>query len=391
MDKDTAKNIISAFDKNTYWKFVLQLLKSGYGEDYIKTVPDSYLIKNLYINSPVYYNHFYTFDFFPYRVFLSLKNINISTPSVTKQILQILGNIESSFMLGDIYFINNITIGEKDDYEQYIFPQIEKITKKILHPDQEFGFGNISTFLNNKPETTIAVLNDFFSDPTGISISLNDQGFRINEFISQNTCESGVTLSSKSLLNTVSSHSHKTSILQEFENVLNSNKEHIIEEFISEHFHDVFGTKYDKIETQLWLRFPEFDSNDSNRRLDIFLRNSISNDWELFEIKRELDIITNYRNSPTFKSVVYKSIEQLRNYASILNQEAVKKKLKKEGIEYFYPELHLVIGKKTNDITLKNWRKLISDNSKDVKLITYDTLMSEMKNRLNYLSIYQNK
>lgn len=381
MKIEFAKNIIASFDKSTFHEFVITLLKKGCGEDYIKTVPYSPLIKSLYINSPVYYNHFFVFDFLPYEVFKSLKTINIITDSIREQIKQIPISLERGFMLGDIYFINNLYGHVLEEYQEYITPQLEIASKPLLNPNQEFGFGNIDTFFNNETDLTIEVLENFLLCPNGFSISINRDGFNISEYINQNISSVGVTNISKSPLSYVAQIKSQNELLTEFQEVLNSFNETKLERFIKQHYKEVFGEKYERIETQLWLRFPEFDSNNSNRRLDVLLKNTISGDWDIFELKKDLNITTTYRGTDVFKSVVYKSIDQLRNYSQVLNQAQVMEYLKREGIEIFSPELHLVIGYKPNNIAQANWRKLISQNSKDIKLISYDSLLNEMRVR----------
>lgn len=102
-----------------------------------------------------------------------------------------------------------------------------------------------------------------------------------------------------------------------------------------------FGDKYDRIESQLWLRFPEVDAGRRERRIDLLLRNSIKNDWELFEIKRPIRLTKTYRDMRVLKSEVSYAIQQARNYGEILRQDKVKKHFASEGIEYCEPVLNL--------------------------------------------------
>lgn len=49
-----------------------------------------------------------------------------------------------------------------------------------------------------------------------------------------------------------------------------------------------------------------------------------------------------------FVSAVYESITQVRNYKRLLEQDKVKRALADEGIEYYKPEINLIIGKKSS-------------------------------------------
>ena len=112
----------------------------------------------------------------------------------------------------------------------------------------------------------------------------------------------------------------------------------------------------------------------------MFLRNSVVNDWELFEIKRVIDLSKTYRDAPVISKEVSYAIQQIKNYARILSQDSVKRYFAQQGIEYYEPTLNMVVGR-TPQIPHEQWRWLIS-NQKEVKILTFDNLLSEMKLRL---------
>lgn len=137
--------------------------------------------------------------------------------------------------------------------------------------------------------------------------------------------------------------------------------------------------KYDKIETQIWLKFPELDINNKNRRLDVFLRNAITHDWELMELKKaDIKLTKTVRDIPVFVNAVHEGIQQIRNYKRILNQDNVKKIFASQGIEYYEPEYRLVIGRNP-DIPLEQWRHLKKSNENGLKIITYDEIIDSLK------------
>jgi hypothetical protein len=173
----------------------------------------------------------------------------------------------------------------------------------------------------------------------------------------------------------------KENLLAEFESLINNEtRESDLEGFIVAHYQDIFGSKYDQIETQLWLRFPELDISGRDRRLDIFLRNSVINDWELFEVKRVFDLSGTYRDAPVLAKEITYAIQQIKNYSRTLSQDVVKRHFAKQGIEYYEPTLNIVVGR-TPQISPEQWRWLVT-NDRDVNILTYDNLLNEMKLRV---------
>lgn len=80
-------------------------------------------------------------------------------------------------------------------------------------------------------------------------------------------------------------------------------------------------------------------------------------------------------------NAVNDAITQLKNYQRVLNQDIVRKKLKTVGIEYYHPQINLVIGKRPN-LPTNQWRWLLSQYQ-DLNIFTYDDLFREAKLRLN--------
>jgi len=96
------------------------------------------------------------------------------------------------------------------------------------------------------------------------------------------------------------------------------------------------------------------EKDKKGRRPDIFLRNSIKGDWELIELKRPIKIVSLYRSLPVFSKEVSNAIQQVRYYEKLLKQEKVRREFSKEGIEYFEPELRIVIGRRPQ-ISQQDW------------------------------------
>lgn len=153
-----------------------------------------------------------------------------------------------------------------------------------------------------------------------------------------------------------------------------------LEAFLSAHYRHVFGFRYDRIETQLWLRFPELDIGGRERRLDLFLRDSIQEDWEIVELKRPIELVSSSDDIPTLRSEFHRAVAQLRAYQRLLGQDAVRRRLAAAGFEYFQPAARLVIGRRPR-IPLEQWRYLRNQVGTDLTFDTYDDLLAELRLR----------
>lgn len=114
------------------------------------------------------------------------------------------------------------------------------------------------------------------------------------------------------------------------------------------------------------------------------MRNSVTYDWELYELKRpSVKLTKTVRDVPMFTSEVHAAISQVKNYKRLLSQDSVRRQFEKEGIEYFEPEIHLVIGRHP-DITNEQWRRIVADESA-LKILSYGNLYKSAENRLKAL------
>lgn len=402
MEISTAENILSKMDKETFWRFSNKLFKPNYTE--FQEIEDLHIpaSRGLEVTGIGHcYQFVYLLDYFPQQIFTELNKVQISTKEIEKSLKLLDEKIAHDFdsypknstpwslaTLEWIYLISNIKGIKNDDYEQYILSQYEKSFEAVFS-NTPLAFGNINTYIDQQSDVVLKELEEFlFNSPDGIVFEITKDSISVNEFYLQDIIESGVTRQTLMPLQSILRINKQKNKIKEFEEVINNGTEKIIEEFIKDNFKFVFGNNYDRIETQIWLKFPHLDINHKNRFMDIFLRNAITDDWEIFELKKGSKITTHYRDLDVFVSEVYKSIEQVRNYADILNQEEVKKKLAFDGIEYCEPKLNLVIGR-TPKINQKSFRRLIERNSKEVKIITYDILLKEMNYRVeDYIDFF---
>jgi hypothetical protein len=405
-DIELARTVIAQLNRESFWDFTKKMFVE-HDEEVSATSSKRYepansppgrfeSINNLelpsfrkeFMNGLEFFEFLYLYDFLPYQIFRNLKKVRIDAKPF-RRCLEAVRQAPRR-MSGDwsvelltIYVLSNFYGRVQAKYEEYIFPQYASVYDEVI-TGPRLGFGNISTFLDRVPEAAMATFRDFvLKRPDGISIQINHGGVAVNEYFQQEVYDA---VSKRTLtpfeVGLMLRRSEQEGILTEFGAVLETYNEQKIEEFLRDNFRFIFGNQYGQIRTQILLKHPHLDPKFKDRRLDIFLQNTSTNDWDLFEIKRDLEITTNYRDVETFTAAVYKGIEQVRNYGRLLAQDEVRKALEREGMEYFSPTLHLVIGRDTR-IDHRSFRTLIHDNSRDVRVITYDKLMHDMESRLS--------
>jgi hypothetical protein len=287
--------------------------------------------------------------------------------------------------LQSLAFITNLVDIEKPVYEEEIIPAYAQIARKTGLKKPHILVGSYDSFIELNPSGTDQAIGNFIADNhDGIRIALTPAEVNVERFVSERNLAGGVLRNTQNPYEPVFAirRGQKEEALAEFERLIQKDtSESELEKFIVAHYKGIFGTKYDRVETQLWLHFPEMDIAGSKRRLDVFLRNSIINDWELFEIKRVKDLTSTYRDAPVLAREVIYALQQLRNYARTLAQDSVRRYFAQQGIEYYQPSLNLIVGR-TPQIPHLQWRWLLSTHEHGVKILTFDNLLAEMKMRL---------
>lgn len=289
-------------------------------------------------------------------------------------------------------FVSNISGLDKQIYFDNLIPRLSKLVRTSEY-FTEVGIGTYDSFLDRVPaKTEMTLRNILLNIQQEVSLHSTDGVIQVEGHLSEGLLRSGVLKNSLSPCDSVitSVFRSKTEIFSEFENLLNKNvRERELEAFLTKYYKDIFGPRYEQIEAQVWLRFPELDIDGKNRRFDIFLRNAVEKDWELIELKKPKRIISNYRDIPVISAEILGAIAQLRNYEKILQQQKVKDKLHSEGIEYFEPQLRLVLGGKP-DISTAQWRRIKSENENGLKIATTEEMLNEMRYRLSdYFSVIE--
>jgi len=405
MNEQLVKQIISTLDRNAFSMFIYELWKlKDYSNDlkFQKTkLIGSHTYEQHYwekLSNPGIYEHQgynLIIPFFqPIELFENITDKSVSDFDLIKRLKNYKSRItrrasswqywtDGQYHMSLISFATNFEGIDKDFYFESIIPKFQQLINE-LDIEAETAVGSCDSFFELDPENTIKAFNNLIDkNKNQISISISGDNLEYNSFNQDKYLTSGLLKNSKNPYEPIFIDKGvcKSEIVKEFEFLINKNtSEAILEKFLKTNYKEVFGEHFDRIETQLWLRFPELDISNKNRRLDIFLRNSIERDWELFELKNIKKLTRTYRDIPTFTSEIHNAIQQVRAYEKLLSQEKVKEKFAKEGIEYFYPEIRLVVGNRP-DISDEQWRFLKSTNENKLKIITFDELLESMKLR----------
>jgi hypothetical protein len=399
------RNIITSLNKPTFLKFIYDLWSFDDSTNEFETIRTYHLPEignNIFEHHTTRYTtkekilidkQIYSFIipfFYPLELFNSINIINESQLlQYLKKYKQIVNKREISwfyptdgeYYIPNIAFVSNYSSTNRDIYFDTIIPLFQKLIDKI-ELNAQAAVGTIDSFLEMGGNATNRVFSQFMEKyKSGIVISF-DHGINANNFISEKYLTRGVLKNSLYPCEPIFQIVNKSDHIKEFEQLINQNpNEAKLEAFLKKYFKDFFW-EYDRIETQVWLKFPDLDMGRKNRRLDIFLRNAISHDWELFELKKTIQLTHTHRDIPVFVNAVYLGIEQMWNYKQILNQDKVRKSFALQGIEYYEPEYHLVIGRNP-DIPINQWRSLKKSHETDLKIITYDDILNEMRERFN--------
>lgn len=182
-------------------------------------------------------------------------------------------------MMPNIKFVTNYSNLPKSFYSDILFPHFERIIKD-LDIEAEVYLGSCDSFIELNPEGTRQAFEKLiYKSNKDIAINISKERISVDHFETEKYLVSGVLKNSKTPCEPVyiDIEKEKSPIIDEFEYLLNSNaKESELESFIKKYYRQIFGKHYDRIETQLWLRFPNIDISSKNRRLDVFLRNRLS-------------------------------------------------------------------------------------------------------------------
>jgi hypothetical protein len=285
--------------------------------------------------------------------------------------------------LRSLAILTNLAGLDKDYYQSRLIPRYSDLARIQGLFVSSLLVGSYDSFIDLDADKTYKSFRNFLnSNSDGITILLNESTAHISRF-GYETSLDGVLENSRRPLEPVfvDLQHRQERILSEFQSLIHSETpEDALEEFLAEHFQDIFGSNYDQIETQVWLRFPDLDIANKDRRMDIFLRDGVINDWAIFEIKRVIPLTRSYRDIPVITSEITYAVQQVKNYSRILGQDTVKRRFAAQGIDYFEPTLNLVVGK-TPQIPHGQWRWLVSSYERDVKIITFDNLLEQMKRR----------
>ncbi len=244
--------------------------------------------------------------------------------------------------------------------------------------------GSFDSYFETNREKAIASLENLLNRPSGISIVNLAGELKLESFVD----EAPEFFTFKNKLGSIDpvrmvGSNHNQELVREFEYLISGKpKELELEKFLKRHYQDLFGEEYDRVETQIWLPFPELEVFGMDRRPDLFLRNSIRNDWELVELKLPQEkVVKRSGTTPDISSKVNNGITQLKNYERLLQSKEVRKHLEQRGIEVHEPQLRLVIGRRPS-MEVGEWHYLRKTvENRGLIFDTYDDLLNRLKVR----------
>ena len=168
-------------------------------------------------------------------------------------------------------------------------------------------------------------------------------------------------------------------VLDEFEEILNSAKTHEldIQRFLERNPEILKSLGYTECRPQVILREP----GKSDLRPDFLLHKPGNSGFDILDLKLPSAIIARQHPYPRMSHDITKAIGQLRAYRNyFLNPSNKDRFIREHGIEYFEPKLIVAIGRRLqySDLSI---REEIQQQSRDVRVMTYDELAAYAKTR----------
>jgi antiviral defense system Shedu protein SduA len=405
LDTSLLKTQISRLSRHTFASFVTELFSTDGNEEghegffNLPEAGEDVFYQPLLDSYGGSIHRVYLLHFPPLDLFHPSLALTMNDPVLVRQLVKVRNlykgrvgqwGMISPFLREDnalkaVGFVTNLVGIEQRVYQEMLIPAYQRLKRFCGMKKTPLVVGSCDSFIDLVPEKTERVFQEFIRKQSdGLAIAVSANGAHVAEFNHERWMTGGVLSPTAGPYEPVfvSSGIRHRAVLNEFESLLREDTlEAKLEEFLVTNYKDVFGNRYDRVETQLWLRFPDLDITDHNRRLDVFLRNSIDNDWELFEVKRPVAVSGTYRDVPVIAKEVTNAIQQVKNYGRILAQDKAKKYFANQGIEYYEPRLNVVIGR-TPQIPHDQWRWLKTSNEDRVRIVTFDDLMRELKGRI---------
>lgn len=342
----------------------------------------------------------YLFHFPSLELFRPTQDLTMDDPALIRQLVKVRNQyhgkrgqwgmvspwLRSGRALNTLAFVTNVYGLESPVYHDMLIPAYQKLKRFYGLKSSRVVLGSPDSFVEKSPEKARRAFERVAKEHRdGVVVAVTEDDVSVQDFIGERPIGRGLFSSNAAPYEPVfvGIALRQRRVLHEFEQLLKRDSlESELEGFLTAHYRDLFGPQYDRIETQLWLRFPALDIAGKDRRLDVFLRNSVINDWELVELKRPAAVSRTHRDMQILTQEVLGAIHQIRNYARILAQDRVKRHFAALGIQYYEPRLSIIVGR-TPQIPHDQWRWLRESNSREVKIATYDDVLGELRSRVH--------
>ncbi len=405
MDVTAFKKYLPRLSRHGFASFVTELFREDTAQKYdgfypLVDVGEDVFYQPLRDSYGGSIHNVYLLHFPPLELFRPSANLNMQDPVLIERLKRVraLYNgkqgqwgmvspfLDSADALDAIAFVTNLSGLEKEVYQNMLIPAYQRLKRFCGLKKPNIFVGSCDSFIDLDGDRALSTFERFIRTHTdGLVITLSPNDAKVSNFVCERNLSAGVLSESQLPYEPtyVTAAVKNRAILDEFDNLIrNSAAERMLEEFLVENYKVLFGYAYDRVETQIWLRCPELDFGRKARRLDMFLRNSVTNDWDLVEIKRAVSLTRTSHDVPVISKHVVEAIHQIKNYARLLSQDKIKKHFAKQGMEYFEPCLSVVIGR-TPEIPHEQWRWLKTTNEGGVKIVTFDELRRELSARLD--------
>jgi hypothetical protein len=119
------------------------------------------------------------------------------------------------------------------------------------------------------------------------------------------------------------------------------------------------------------------EPNIRGQQIPDFMLRPVDDLWDLLEIKTAaIRVVVNQRSRPRFSQAMASAIQQVRDYAQLLESEDVRDRLaQRYGIRTFKPRMILIAGR-SRDASPVEYRRIATQAASDVQFYSWDDVLN---------------